>query len=252
MHEHSAESTPLTKRALADDLHSGRQSALQRYRTKAAGPVSPGGFILYELAMLVSNLGGGVGYVVRKTLFSRLLAASGSGLIVGKGVVLRHPGNILLGHRVAIDDYCLIDAAGAGPDGVTIGDDVIVSRNCIVQGKVGPVAIGARSDIGPNTVITASSGVTLGESVLIAANCYIGGARYHIADRNRPILNQGIYTRGPVSIGAGTWLGAGVIVLDGVTIGAGCVVGAGSVVTKSLPEYSIAHGVPAAVQGRRP
>mgnify|MGYP001323331499 CR=1 FL=1 len=43
------------------------------------------------------------------------------------------------------------------------------------------------------------------------------------------------------------WLGTGVRVLDGVTIGEGAVVGAGSVVTKSIPSYAIAVGVPAKV-----
>jgi len=36
-----------------------------------------------------------------------------------------------------------------------------------------------------------------------------------------------------------------------VTIGRGSVVGAGSVVTRSLPPYSIARGVPAQVVGVR-
>ena len=43
------------------------------------------------------------------------------------------------------------------------------------------------------------------------------------------------------------WLGAGVRMLRNVTIGRGSVVGAGSVVTKSLPPYSVAVGVPARV-----
>jgi acetyltransferase-like isoleucine patch superfamily enzyme len=40
-------------------------------------------------------------------------------------------------------------------------------------------------------------------------------------------------------------------VLDGVTIGRGSVIGAGSVVTKDIPPYSIAVGVPAKVIGER-
>jgi acetyltransferase-like isoleucine patch superfamily enzyme len=46
-------------------------------------------------------------------------------------------------------------------------------------------------------------------------------------------------------------LGYGVTVLDGVHIGNGAVVGAGSVVTKSLPDYAIAFGVPAQVVRKR-
>jgi len=43
------------------------------------------------------------------------------------------------------------------------------------------------------------------------------------------------------------WLGHGVTVLDGVTIGKGSVIGAGAVVTKDIPPYSVALGVPAKV-----
>jgi acetyltransferase-like isoleucine patch superfamily enzyme len=43
------------------------------------------------------------------------------------------------------------------------------------------------------------------------------------------------------------WLGDGVKVLDGVTIGRGSVIGAGAVVTKDIPPFSVAVGVPARV-----
>jgi acetyltransferase-like isoleucine patch superfamily enzyme len=52
---------------------------------------------------------------------------------------------------------------------------------------------------------------------------------------------------GPVSIGAGCWIGDSVVVLEGVQIGHGAVIGAGSVVTKSVPPYAIAVGNPARV-----
>ncbi|NEP54224.1 MAG: N-acetyltransferase, partial [Moorea sp. SIO3C2] len=41
------------------------------------------------------------------------------------------------------------------------------------------------------------------------------------------------------------------IVLDGVTIGTGAIVGAGAVVTKDIPPYAIAMGVPAQVRSWR-
>ena len=46
-------------------------------------------------------------------------------------------------------------------------------------------------------------------------------------------------------------LGYGTVVLTGVTVGRGSVVAAGSVVTRDIPPYSIAAGVPAKVIGRR-
>ena len=47
------------------------------------------------------------------------------------------------------------------------------------------------------------------------------------------------------------WLGYGAVVLTGVTVGRGSVVAVGSVVTRDIPPYSIAAGVPAKVIGQR-
>jgi len=48
-------------------------------------------------------------------------------------------------------------------------------------------------------------------------------------------------------IGNDVFIGANVTVLDGVKIGDGAVVGAGAVVTKDIPPYAVAVGVPAKV-----
>ena len=47
--------------------------------------------------------------------------------------------------------------------------------------------------------------------------------------------------------GDNAWFGAGAKVLDGVKIGAHSIIGTGAVVTKDIPEYSIAIGLPAKV-----
>jgi len=47
------------------------------------------------------------------------------------------------------------------------------------------------------------------------------------------------------------WLGYGTVVLTGVTVGRGSVVAAGSVITRDIPPYSIAAGVPTKVIGQR-
>jgi len=238
--------TPIDRQALAAELHDGQRSALQRYRQKAAGDLSIPGLLRYELASLgCADLGGGLGYLLRKWAYRGLFRAMGGGVIIGRGFTVRHPGRISLGRQVAIDDHVLLDASGAGEAGVQVGDRVIISRHCIIQGKSGPIVIGEGCDIGANTLITAASGVYLEPAVLIAGNCYIGGSRYVTERLDVPIMHQGWYSRGPVHIGTGTWLGAGVTVLDGVRIGRGCIVGAGSVVTRDLPDHSVALGVPA-------
>lgn len=54
-------------------------------------------------------------------------------------------------------------------------------------------------------------------------------------------------TKGDVIVGNDVWIGNGVTILSGVEIGHGAVIAAGSVVTRSIPPYSIAGGVPAKV-----
>lgn len=50
-----------------------------------------------------------------------------------------------------------------------------------------------------------------------------------------------------VVIGNDVWIGARAIVMDGVKIGDGAIIAAGAVVTKDIPPYAIAGGVPAKV-----
>lgn len=48
-------------------------------------------------------------------------------------------------------------------------------------------------------------------------------------------------------IGNDVWLGANVVVMQGVKIGNGAVVGANAVVTKDIPPYAVAVGIPAKI-----
>ncbi len=61
-----------------------------------------------------------------------------------------------------------------------------------------------------------------------------------------PIKDQGI-AKSRVRIERNVWLGTKVTVSRGVRIGEGAVVGANAVVTRDLPAYSVAVGVPARV-----
>ena len=51
----------------------------------------------------------------------------------------------------------------------------------------------------------------------------------------------------PVSIGSGSWLGAGAIILPGARIGRNVVVAAGSVVRGDVPDRSVVANIPARV-----
>ena len=61
-----------------------------------------------------------------------------------------------------------------------------------------------------------------------------------------PYMDQPLECK-PVTIDDGTWIGEKVCILPGVTIGKKFIIGAGAVVNKSIPDYSMAAGVPAKV-----
>lgn len=58
-------------------------------------------------------------------------------------------------------------------------------------------------------------------------------------------------SKGDVVIGNDVWIGNNVMIMSGVTIGDGASIGAGAVVTKDVPPYAIAAGVPATVKKYR-
>lgn len=146
----------------------------------------------------------------------------------------------------------MLDASGIDTKGISLADDVIISRNCIIQAKAGSVTIDQRSEVGANTIISTISSIHIGKHALIAPNCFIGGGQYVMDQPEVPMIDLGWAPKGPVVLGDDVWLGAGVVVLDGVRVGTGCVVGAGAVVSRDLPDYAIAMGVPAKIVRFRP
>src|SRR5208282_3832763 len=88
--------------------------------------------------------------------------------------------------------------------------------------------------------------VTLEDDVLLGSRVSIinGGGQHGIARLDVPIREQpGVWMR--VTVGRDSWIGEGAIVL--ADVGKHCVIAAGSVVTKPIPDYAIAAGVPAKV-----
>ncbi len=239
----------IDKAVLCEELHSSAHSAMDRYRRKVLGGKSGMlRLIQYELAnMTCLNLGGGAGYLIRRMFLSSLFEQCGKGVIFGKGLMIRKPAQIRIGAKVAIDDATLLDGGLEAETAISIGAGSVISKGCVLQAKTRPLVLGAHCDIGAHVILSSIGGIVLGDAVLIAGNCYIGGGRYHTKDPHKPIMYQGVYSRGSVQIGDGTWIGASSTILDGVTIGKNCVIGANSLVTRDVPDNSVAVGSPARV-----
>lgn len=233
-------------------LFGEQKSSVRKYIELVIGKGYAWGVIKYELlTTLLGPIPGVLGLVLRKMFYPCLFKHIGNGVIFGRSVVIRHPDKIRLGNRVVIDDYCLIDGRGAGEEGIVVGDDVIISRGATIQSKVGPVYIGAETNVGAGSSIISMGGVHIAEMVTIAAGCHISGGAYAVERDGSSAREHRKYSKGPIRLGKKSRFGMGVIVLDGVHVEEGCVVGAGSVVTGDLPKYSVAAGVPAVVKRNR-
>lgn len=223
-----------------------RTSRAVRYRDLVVGPEAGWlGLLHYELSTgLAGNLPGALGLAARTLLYRRLLGRFGRGAVIGRGVLLRYPRRIAIDDSVLIDDLCVLDARGSA-EGLSIGEGALVSRETILSCKEGAISLGARANLGWRCVVSSVGGVVIGEAALLAGGCYVGGGRYHLRDRDRSIAEQGSYSRGPVTIGPGSWIGARAVILDGVNVGEGAVVAAGAVVTDDVAPFTIVAGVPA-------
>ncbi len=233
---------------IREKLARGEGSPFRTYKALTVGGGSLWSFIRYEiLTSLLGPLPGALGYLLRKIFYKKMFKMVGNGLIIGRNVVVRHPGKISIGNNVTIDDNTIIDGRGSGAAGVVLEDNVLVNRNCMILAKAGPVRIGKKASIGSNSVIVSISGVSIGESVLTAGGLYISAGSYRFDNPEIPIMEHDAYSTGPVEIGDGAWMGTRVTILDGVRIGKGAVVGACSMVNKEIPSFAVAIGTPAKV-----
>lgn len=129
---------------------------------------------------------------------------------------------------------------------MSIGNDVRISSYvvpvelCASEGAELIIADGAHINYGVS--IGATKSIRIGKRVRLGPYTRIVDSDFHdVYNRAKPAEPK------PVVIDDDAWLGMNVIVLPGVHIGKAAVVGSGSVVTKDIPAYSVAGGVPAKV-----
>ena len=124
--------------------------------------------------------------------------------------------------------------AWVAPDANLIGKVVLEAEasvwfGCTLRGDNEEIRVGAGSNVQENTVCHTDMGYPL----VIGANCTIG---------HKAMLHGG-------TIGDGTLIGMGAVILNGARIGKGCLIGAGALVTegKEIPDGSLVMGAPGKV-----
>lgn len=150
-------------------------------------------------------------------------------------------------------------------------DTDLEARQAVLRELLGacgkdPYMLNASFDYGINTYIgdnfTANFNFTvldcaevhIGNDVLIGPNCTLATPVHPLLPEQRNIrvnpetgLREMYEYAKPITIGDNVWIASNVVVGAGVTIGEGAVIGAGSVVTRDIPPYSLAVGVPCRV-----
>lgn len=122
------------------------------------------------------------------------------------------------------------------PDGhytfatISVGDDVFVGPGAYLNSPLSTISIGDGVMIGPDVM-------------MIGGNHNISEAGVPMCEvhHKRPTDDQ------PIRVESDVWIGARVTILKNVVIGRGSVIAAGSVVTRDVPPFVIAAGVPARV-----
>ena len=149
---------------------------------------------------------------------------------VGKNVRVSHPNNITFGKNIEI-----MQEAVFAP---------LYKNNKKFPSKI---IVGNNVHFGVQDRIASACSVTIEDDVLFAAFVHVTDHSHEFHDISRPVIAQGVYSKGPVRIKRGAWLGFGCHILSGVTIGEGSVVGANAVVTRDVPDHCAVAGNPARI-----
>lgn len=130
--------------------------------------------------------------------------------------------------RTASDRYWIAPSADVIGD-VTLGDNVSIWWNAVLRGDNDPIVIGDNCNIQDGCVVHADPGfgLTLENSVSVGHMAMIHGC----------------------TVGAGSLIGIGAVVLNGAKIGRNCLIAARALIGegKEIPDNSLVMGAPGKV-----
>jgi serine acetyltransferase len=131
--------------------------------------------------------------------------------------------------------------------GVTIGANAWLNAKDDRHDGMPTLRIGDGTYIGRFVQINAWQKVKIEDNVLIADRVFISDADHIYENTEVPIRLQGDHFKGAVILEEGCWIGIGAVILPGVTVGKHAIVAANAVVTKSVPDNTVAAGIPAKI-----
>ncbi len=169
--------------------------------------------------------------LVTHTYYRALFGSIGEGSIIYEGSLILNSEYMLLGNRVLIRHGGRLEVVLHGQSWrplLKVGNDVNIEQH---------------------VHIVCHDQIEIEDNVSIAAQCAIVDTSHppEAAQQDKKIGSAIDPERSSVFIGRNSFIGLGTTILPNVRIGRNCVIGAGSVVSRSIPDGSIAAGVPARV-----
>ncbi len=204
----------------------------------------------YLLTGMLAGIPTPLGKLIRNFLYRFVFARVGKSVYIQPNVRFVGTSKIEIGNYVRVYSGSYISNRG---DKICFADNVSIDHGVDIRAcgnNGGDITIGEHSYIGPYVCMAGPGFIKIGRDCMIASHSSLYANNHIFTDQHRPFREQGVTTKGIV-VEDDCWLGSGVRVLDGVTIGRGSIIGAGAVVTRNIPPYSVAVGVPAKVIGVR-
>lgn len=111
------------------------------------------------------------------------------------------------------------------------------------------IVFGDGTEIGNHSTISSYNKIIFEKDVLTGPHVFISDHNHEYSNPDIAVCNQGVRCGDgdKVVIGEGSWIGTNAVIIGNVRIGKHSVIGANAVVTKDIPDYSVAVGIPARV-----